>query len=527
MARKVKETPFVLLPYQQRWIGDESPVKVMEKSRRIGISWAEAADSALKASTAGVGGMDTWYIAANESGAIEFMNDVAFWAKQLNVVADTMSSVVIEDENKDILAYQVRFATGYRVTGLTSRPTNLRGKQGKVVLDEFAFHPDPFGLMKAAIALLMWGGQVSVISTHDGVHNPFNYLVQECRSGKKNYSLHKVTLDDAIKEGLYKRICLSRGRNYTIKAEQVWRSSLIDHYGEDADEELFCHPRAGGGAYLPPLLVEARARKNYSVIRLDLPDEFNTLKEVERITQIKNWLYSNVRPKLAGLPKGRGVRSYFGMDFGRVADLTAIAIGIEQESGDASWKRECPILVELRNTPIRQQEQILYYLVDHLLENTGFRYGAMDARGNGMAIAEFTEQRYGSCIERVMASDKWYLEAMPKYKAALEDNILLIPADDEVLADHTVIREENGVPKVPQGKKIVSLKREAGEKRKTRHGDAAIALVLMNWAIEQKGDRRRQHREVPVELGRFNKPYFQEPTFGATLSNKAIKEIWN
>ena len=39
----------ILLPYQQRWIADRAPVKVCEKSRRIGITWAEAADAALDA----------------------------------------------------------------------------------------------------------------------------------------------------------------------------------------------------------------------------------------------------------------------------------------------------------------------------------------------------------------------------------------------------------------------------------------------------------------------------------------------
>ena len=32
----------VLLPYQQRWVLDESTVSVWEKSRRIGASYAEA-----------------------------------------------------------------------------------------------------------------------------------------------------------------------------------------------------------------------------------------------------------------------------------------------------------------------------------------------------------------------------------------------------------------------------------------------------------------------------------------------------
>ena len=50
----------VLLPYQQRWIADTSPVKVCEKSRRVGLSWAEAADDTLYAGSDS--GDDVWYI---------------------------------------------------------------------------------------------------------------------------------------------------------------------------------------------------------------------------------------------------------------------------------------------------------------------------------------------------------------------------------------------------------------------------------------------------------------------------------
>ena len=45
-ARKGAPPP-ALLPYQQRWIADESPLKIAEKSRRIGLTWAEAADDVL------------------------------------------------------------------------------------------------------------------------------------------------------------------------------------------------------------------------------------------------------------------------------------------------------------------------------------------------------------------------------------------------------------------------------------------------------------------------------------------------
>ncbi len=39
----------ILLPYQQKWVSDKSAVKFYEKSRRIGITWAEALDNVLTA----------------------------------------------------------------------------------------------------------------------------------------------------------------------------------------------------------------------------------------------------------------------------------------------------------------------------------------------------------------------------------------------------------------------------------------------------------------------------------------------
>ena len=40
---------FGFLPYQSRWINDHSRLKIMEKSRQIGITYADAYDSVRKA----------------------------------------------------------------------------------------------------------------------------------------------------------------------------------------------------------------------------------------------------------------------------------------------------------------------------------------------------------------------------------------------------------------------------------------------------------------------------------------------
>lgn len=234
------EELFVLLPYQQKWIADSSPIKIWEKSRRIGASYCEALNSVLQA--APLAGRNTIYLSYNRDMTRGFINDCAFWARSLNIASGHVKETLIEDEDKDILAFEIRFASGKTVKALSGKPNNIRGKQARVVIDEAAFCDNLPELLKAAVALLMWGGQVSILSTHDGEDNPFNELVQKVRTGEFKYSLHRTTLDDALADGLYKRICLVGGKQWTWEAEVEWRTQLYRDYGIAAAEELDCQP---------------------------------------------------------------------------------------------------------------------------------------------------------------------------------------------------------------------------------------------------------------------------------------------
>ena len=126
----------VLLGYQIRWIADQHDVKVCEKSRRVGISWAEASDDALY--SASEIGDDTWYIGYTKDMAREFIDDCAFWAHLYKQAAEDVNEFVFVDqedgqEDRQILAYRINFASGHKIVALSSAPRNLRGKQGRVV----------------------------------------------------------------------------------------------------------------------------------------------------------------------------------------------------------------------------------------------------------------------------------------------------------------------------------------------------------------------------------------------------------
>lgn len=249
----------LLLRYQQATVTkllSGISLLVIEKSRRIGLTWGLAAYAVLRAAAQpSAGGMNAWYMGYDQEMAREFIDVCAMWARAFGIAAeDADEEVLPAGDGEKVQAFRIRFASGFKIVALPSVPRALRGKQGLVIIDEAAFHKDLAEVIKAALALLMWGGQVVVVSTHDGVANPFNVLLDEVRSGGRKGETQTITFDDAIAAGLYERVALvarSKGRPLSMsKAE--WIADILETYGEDADEELHCIPKAGSGSLIKP-----------------------------------------------------------------------------------------------------------------------------------------------------------------------------------------------------------------------------------------------------------------------------------
>ena len=438
----------VLLGYQARWFADESEIKIAEKSRRTGLTWAEAASNVVTASKPKRrGGRNVFYVGSRQEMALEYISAVSLFARAFNQLAGEVQESIFQDEDgsKEILTYTVRFPhSGFKISALSSRPSNLRGMQGDVVIDEAAFHDSLHELLKAAMALTMWGARVRIISTHNGVDNEYNSYIVDARAGRKSYSVHRITLDDAIEEGLYKRICFVTGKKWSAESEQEWRDKLIANSPnqEAADEEYFCIPSQSGGAALSRALIESRMSKDYPVLRLEKDNSFNEWPEHLREAEVKDWCEAHLQPLLTTL--NPNLMHAFGEDFGRVSDLTVIdPVEISQ-----NLDRTVPFSVELRNIPFKQQEQVLFYIVDRLPRLIG---GALDAGGNGSYLAERARHRYGSDrIEEIKLSEMWYLENMPKMKAAFEDGNYWMPADDNQMNDLRALQVINGIIRLPK-----------------------------------------------------------------------------
>lgn len=159
-AVAVAEVPSdILLPYQKEAITESHrhQLFVSEKSRRTGLTYAFAPDSVLTAA-ARTGGEDIYYIAYNLDMTREFIGYCAEFAKAFDELASAPSEFLFDDgSEKGVKAFRIDFPSGHAIVALSSKPRSLRGKQGRVIIDEAAFHDSLDELLKAAIALHMWG----------------------------------------------------------------------------------------------------------------------------------------------------------------------------------------------------------------------------------------------------------------------------------------------------------------------------------------------------------------------------------
>lgn len=463
-----RETP-ALLAYQAEIARqcERHDVVVVEKSRRTGATWGAAADAVLRSASArNNGGMDTLYMGTSHDMAKEFIDAAGMWAKLFEKVVTATGDIIFDDgSEKGIQALKIDFASGFSIVALSSKPRSLRGRQGFAILDEAAFVDNLAELIKAAMAFLIWGGKVLIISTHNGADNAFNGLVTDIRAGRKSYGLVRFDLDDALRDGLFERICLINAHKHgawSPEKEADWREDLIGKYAEGADEELYCIPSQGSGAWLPGPLIEARMH-DAPVLRLAFPASFTMEPEQRRRDEVQRWIEDELAPVMTATVDD-ALQSGFGMDVGRYRDLSVLC----PMQMTRTMRRVVPFLVELARVPFQQQEQIRDAIVRGLPRFIG---GRIDATGLGASLAESGTQRFGEAMVGVKFSTEWYRTEMPPLKAAFEDDMISVPRDAEVAADLRAFKVVRGIATLP-------ALRTAGAAGGTRHGDAAIAIAL-------------------------------------------------
>ncbi|EDQ2494190.1 hypothetical protein PK12_004887, partial [Salmonella enterica subsp. enterica] len=433
----------VLMAHQVECLKYDVSILAIPKGRRTGITFAWGLNSTLIAGAQKTaGGDNVYYIGDTREKGLEFIGYVAKFARVIaEQQAQDVSAIeefLFEDQDEHgntrmIAAYRVRFASGFQVAALSSRPANIRGLQGVVIIDEAAFHQDVQGVLDAATALLIWGGRIVVISSENGKNNPFHQFCNDIESGRygDDAIVLRITFDDAVTNGLYERVCAMKGDTPTAEGKKTWYNRIRNAYGPRKAamrEELDAIARDGNGICIPGVWVERAMPDERPVLRLTLDDDFISLGESERLSWGEAWIEQHLAPVMRDVLDPQ-LRHVFGMDFARHRHFSAawpMAI-------TPSLKRTVPFAIELNNVPSAQQEQIIFFLIRHLPRFCG---GAIDATGPGMVFAEYVADKFGRPrIAEVTLNQKWYGLWMPKFTGAFEDGTIDIPRDDNIAQD--------------------------------------------------------------------------------------------
>ncbi len=404
------------LPYQQRWITDSARLKLLEKSRQIGMSWA-AAYGLVRRLAEPTARLDAWVSSRDAVQARLFLDDARKFAGLLDRAARFHGRAVLpEDQSPSALV--LPFAHGVRLHSLSSNPDAHAGKRGARLLDEFALHPDPRRLYAIAYPGITWGGQLEIISTHRGAQNFFNQLVMEARHGgnPKGFSLHRVTLQDALDDGFLAKLQAKlapddpRREMDAARYFDFIRASCPDQ--ETFLQEYMCVPADESTAFLPWDLITA--------------GEFSESEYAPLEAAIIN---GRARPETL-----QQRHFYLGVDIGRVHDLTVFFL-LERLPGPLYLTRD---LLVLDKQPFAVQEELLW----QRLSLPGLRRACLDATGLGRQLAERALTRFGARrVEAITFTTAVKEELAYPLRAAFEERSLRLPPDKFLRADLRAIKK--------------------------------------------------------------------------------------
>ena len=426
----------VLLPYQIRFLSDPAPVKVCLKARRIGISMTSRCWALQKALT--TPGHRIFYLSRDQRSAETWLADLAKMAAALNIVSPGYFL-----GGRNVTATRLRFPNGSQIFAFPSSAEALTGNGGSVIIDEAATHSDLPAVLRAAVPVTQWGaGELLIFSTpREGF---FMEIVARAERGEfGRSSVHRVTIHDAISDGLLDRLNDSWRANG--KPEKDAAKFLEDCKAELGSDVLFsqefeCIPAPAQGS------------------------KAMTEDEWQEIAAPLSICYAP--PDTAG-------RYYCGLDIGRQRDQT-VAVIMELVGAELILRD----MIRIENpTPFHEQEK---RLVD-FFRRWKIRDGIADGTTVGQHLAENMAK-----IVRGLRVTKWTSITRPQMIGALMDAILAkqikLPDDAALKADFLSVSvytaKISGQPDY-----YIPSRGQLG------HGDAFAACAMAVAAAQE--DRRR------------------------------------
>ena len=469
------------LPYQKNWVLDDSTLKLYEKSRRIGITYATSYRCFNKCLRQPENSkFKQWVSSRDEKTAMEFVTDyVAMWASGANAVSRGLYGEYAEvvDAEKGIKALVVKFKNGSKIYSLSSNPKAFAGKGGDILLDEFDLHENQDVLYDMAVPCLTWGGQLEIVSAYDpqgSEYTVFANFVKEIKNlgNPMGFSLHSTTLEQAVEQGFVETVNKVKARKgikpQTRKeffASMRKRCRTIDAF----NSQYMCIPNSASGQQAIRSIDLTAAKKVYEILRIDVQGNAAIGDEIdpscEPYTDPMFWrqaLYNKKVDKFA-----------VGYDVARKTNLAAIWIDAVIQDN-----YRLAALMTFRNCKFESQKQVMFAIMDAFYNVVG----AGDETGMGGPTCEALQTRYPDRFKPVnFASLKTELGTlmMEVFEQGRQE-IPMTPA--EIGADIAGIRKDTS-----QNNKRIFTERP-NELNEDSHCDMAWACGLAKFAGEKIDD---------------------------------------
>ena len=404
--KKPKIQKFELLPYQLKWVLDDSPRCIFEKSRQIGLTFCEALWSVRKRLKYKI---DHWFSSRDQLSGRRFIEFCNFFIDILGVPIP---------QSKRTLEC-INFPNGSKIQSLSSGKNVLRNKTGDVTLDELAFHEFPEDMFASADPVCLWGGQLRVISTHSSPGSIFNQIVQKCNAGKSQFSHHRIDVFQAVEQGLALKIAqYSNDKNLLSLLPDVdsLNKEFLDRTKKNCiNSFIWDH--------------EYRVMVHAGVTTIITPQQYNTLAMVEGVPE--------------ELERDRNYGPlYVGIDVGRTQAFTVVWV-LEEKYDEINKEKDywTVAVKSMKDVPIQQQITIISKLVDH----KDVQSIVIDMGAQGRGISDSLVEQFGAVtkpiglapnIKRILA------EIVRKY---VETERVALPKDNTmILTDLTSMEYNNG-----------------------------------------------------------------------------------
>ena len=388
-----------LFRYQLDWLNDWSRFKIMLKSRQTGITFVETLGIVqFLLSTP----RQRWhYVSISQDRADDAVDYARLHCEAIGVgvESETVKEVI---DGVEFTKRFIKFPNGSIFIALPANPRTVRGINGHVTLDEYAFHLFDKKIWASVAPSSSWGFHVHVISTANGEQGDF----YDKWTAKRKYEWHGI--ENRVKHGDRMQIVDGWSRHWVdvhTAIEQghpitIQEAKLIAGDELTFQQEYCCQFISENVVLLPYKLIEQCTDDTGLYTSKKLPD------------------------------KNHGI-IYGGYDVGRKRDLSVL-FALEKEQSGRKVQRAC---LELEQSKYKAQEMAIN---DHMARIASLH---IDTNGIGDNLGETARNRWGSKITKVSLTGDMSRLLAAETKRVFEEKEILIADDEKLRSDlHSITR---------------------------------------------------------------------------------------